>query len=146
MQALVLVFFAGTVSSTLASEECGSGPRECTSWSKYRSYDGSCNNLEHPKWGSALSEYGRLLPSKFSDSKMFFYSYQRFKYNNDIYFLLDNGSLPVSISGKPLPNARKISTTLYLEKEVEDTILSLLAVAYGQIVSHDLGFALACES
>lgn len=53
------------------SQECGSGPNFCHTEIKYRSLDGSCNNLKNPKWGSAGSEYGRILPANFSDSKLF---------------------------------------------------------------------------
>lgn len=50
-------------------DECGTGPKTCPTNTKYRSVDGSCNNLNHPKWGSTGSEYGRMLPAKFSDCK-----------------------------------------------------------------------------
>lgn len=54
----------------ISCEECGVGPEKCLNDTIYRSYDGSCNNLEHPKWGSAGSEYGRLRPAKYSDRKL----------------------------------------------------------------------------
>jgi hypothetical protein len=38
----------------------------CTK-SKYRTYDGSCNNLDNPTLGVANTRYGRLLPQKYSD-------------------------------------------------------------------------------
>jgi hypothetical protein len=38
----------------------------CTK-SKYRTYDGSCNNLDNPSLGVANTRYGRLLPKKYSD-------------------------------------------------------------------------------
>lgn len=50
-------------------EDCGTGPRKCPRNTKYRSVDGSCNNLKNPKWGSTGTEYGRMLPAKFSDCK-----------------------------------------------------------------------------
>ena len=34
---------------------------------KYRSFDGSCNNLRHPNWGRALTPQERLLPPQYTD-------------------------------------------------------------------------------
>lgn len=34
---------------------------------RYRSIDGSCNNLKYPKWGSALSPFYRLLPPMYEN-------------------------------------------------------------------------------
>ena len=36
---------------------------------KYRSIDGTCNNLENPKLGSALTAYTRLLFPNYIDGK-----------------------------------------------------------------------------
>lgn len=41
--------------------------------SKYRSQDGSCNNLEHPlTWGVANTPFRRALPAAYGDGKAFF--------------------------------------------------------------------------
>lgn len=55
---------------SVSCNECGSGPTTCPENMKYRSFDGSCNNLDNPLWGSAGSVYGRLFPAKFSDGKI----------------------------------------------------------------------------
>ena len=34
---------------------------------KYRTIDGSCNNLEHLQWGQASTAFQRLLPSDYED-------------------------------------------------------------------------------
>ena len=34
---------------------------------KYRSIDGSCNNLEHLQWGQANTAFQRLLPPDYED-------------------------------------------------------------------------------
>lgn len=47
---------------------CGSAPAQCIK-SRYRSYDGSCNNLVNPSWGTTQSRYNRLLPQKYGDGK-----------------------------------------------------------------------------
>lgn len=40
---------------------------ECNAKYKYRSLEGTCNNLRHPKWGSKLQPFGRLLPADYVD-------------------------------------------------------------------------------
>ena len=34
---------------------------------RYRTFDGSCNNLKHPVWGSASFFYRRLLDPHYAD-------------------------------------------------------------------------------
>ena len=38
---------------------------------KYRTIDGSCNNLEHLQWGQASTAFQRLLPSDYEDGTIF---------------------------------------------------------------------------
>jgi len=33
----------------------------------FRSADGTCNNLEHPEWGSSAWPHLRFLPASYSD-------------------------------------------------------------------------------
>lgn len=42
---------------------------ECDEKSKYRSIDGTCNNIENPSWGSAMTAYTRVLFSQYFDGK-----------------------------------------------------------------------------
>ena len=35
--------------------------------SKYRSIDGTCNNLANPLWGASLTAFRRLLPAQYED-------------------------------------------------------------------------------
>lgn len=37
--------------------------------SKYRTADGSCNNLKHDRWGQAGTALQRILPPKYGDGK-----------------------------------------------------------------------------
>lgn len=50
-------------------KECGSGPRECINGINQRSFDGSCNNIGHPQWGSAFGLYRRILPAHYDDGE-----------------------------------------------------------------------------
>lgn len=47
---------------------CNEPPVSCTA-TRYRSINGSCNNLNNPGWGTANSTYGRIIPSKYGDGK-----------------------------------------------------------------------------
>lgn len=38
--------------------------------SKYRTLDGTCNNLRYPTWGAANTKYGRLVPPKYADGRV----------------------------------------------------------------------------
>ena len=42
---------------------------ECDENSPYRTYDGSCNNLENPDWGKAFTPQGRLMPALYDNGK-----------------------------------------------------------------------------
>ena len=35
----------------------------------YRSYDGTCNNLDNPDWGQAMTRYGRLIKPRYADGQ-----------------------------------------------------------------------------
>ncbi|EEB11263.1 Peroxidase precursor, putative [Pediculus humanus corporis] len=86
----------------------------------YRSFDGSCNNLQKPLLGAANTQYGRLLPPKYSDGV---------------------GSPPLSVTGEPLPNPRILSISIFPNFEVEDHFLTLATMQWGQLVTHDMSFA-----
>ncbi|XP_065062497.1 peroxidasin homolog isoform X2 [Rhopilema esculentum] len=87
---------------------------------KFRSYDGSCNNLKHPMWGAALTPFGRLL--------------------SPIY---ENGfNTPVAwnnTEGKP--SARLISMEVMSTlNTTNDTELTHMAMQWGQFIDHDFTF------
>lgn len=49
------------------------GPSKiCNPKAKYRTIDGTCNNLENPSWGSAMTAYNRLLFPQYFDGKISF--------------------------------------------------------------------------
>lgn len=47
---------------------CSPPAAPCTN-GKYRTLDGSCNNLKYPTWGAANTKYGRLVAPKYADGK-----------------------------------------------------------------------------
>ncbi|CAG9762423.1 unnamed protein product [Ceutorhynchus assimilis] len=100
---------------------CSPPPSPCNNASKYRSHDGTCNNLEHPKWGASYTIYTRLLPANYADGI---------------------SAPPVAKDGSPLPLARLVSSTVHPTAPVEDEQLTLNVMQYGQILSHDMGVTL----
>ncbi|XP_068909964.1 peroxidase [Tenebrio molitor] len=95
---------------------CGTPPASCPK-SRYRSYDGSCNNLRNPVLGTPQTPYARLLPANYGDKV---------------------STPPTSISGKPLPSSRIVSLLLYPDAPIEDPKWTLNAMQYGQIITHDM--------
>jgi hypothetical protein len=41
----------------------------CNPRARYRSFDGSCNNLQQPGWGSVNTALVRLLPAAYQDGE-----------------------------------------------------------------------------
>ncbi|KAK3889814.1 hypothetical protein Pcinc_006210 [Petrolisthes cinctipes] len=103
-------------------ETCSLGVRQACTFasSKYRSLDGSCNNLNHAKRGAAMTNYKRLLPPAYDDD-------------------LD------SMRGGDgrLPQPRRLSAALQAlgpDRNRNQKPLSHLFMQWGQFVAHDLAF------
>ena len=60
----------------------------CDHKSKYRTLDGSCNNLQYPLWAKSFTQFQRLVPPFYADGL---------------------NELRVSIDGGELPNPREVS-------------------------------------
>ncbi|KPJ09244.1 Peroxidasin [Papilio machaon] len=98
---------------------------------KYRSIDGSCNNLAHPTWGSSLTGFRRIL-----------------------YPVYENGfSQPVGwnkntkYNGYKLPSSRLVSTTIITTKKItEDIQITHMVMQWGQWLDHDLDHSLPSVS
>ncbi|XP_076171397.1 peroxidasin [Ptiloglossa arizonensis] len=98
---------------------------------KYRSIDGSCNNLLHPTWGSSYTGFHRVLQP-----------------------IYENGfSSPVGWErgrryyGYPKPAARLISTTLVSTHNVTpDVRITHMVMQWGQFLDHDLDHSLPAVS
>lgn len=85
---MIFVFSAGSADSPAASATAGgtmvTGAQSvaqqnvadvcltsipCNPRARYRSFDGSCNNLQQPGWGSVNTALVRLLPAAYQDGK-----------------------------------------------------------------------------
>lgn len=60
-----------SISEQNAADNCLS-KINCNPFQKYRSIDGTCNNLLVPGWGTPNTAFVRLLPPSYSDGKSFF--------------------------------------------------------------------------
>ena len=80
---------------------------------QFRTFDGSCNNIDHPSWGKSNIPYKRLAHRKFS--------------------LLKCGN------SRNLPNPRLASRLLMQRSDDDiDENLSLLVMGFGQFLDHDM--------
>ncbi|XP_063930997.1 peroxidasin isoform X2 [Zophobas morio] len=108
--------------------------RNCTDMcfhSKYRSADGTCNNLQHPMWGASLTGFRRILKP-----------------------IYENGfGTPVGWNkelkyyGYPKPNSRLVSTTLLSTTKItHDNEITHMVMQWGQFLDHDLDHAIPSVS
>ncbi|XP_003425663.1 peroxidase isoform X3 [Nasonia vitripennis] len=92
---------------------------DCNLDSKYRTLDGSCNNLQNPKWGSAFTAYARLLFPQYADGIQ----------------------MPRKERGvHSLPNARTVSVALVSQDERTDVSKTLALMEWSQFVSNDISY------
>ncbi|XP_025074585.1 uncharacterized protein LOC105429244 [Pogonomyrmex barbatus] len=93
-------------------------PPQCPRASlRYRTSDGSCNNLQNLWWGSAMSAMLRFLPPEYDDGVQ---------------------SIRKSKNGRPLPSARDISNVIHENKDVPLASVTHMLMQWGQFVDHDL--------
>lgn len=91
----------------------------CNPHARYRSFDGSCNNL-HPErsgWGSSGYPFEKLLPPAYEDGVW--------------------APRLHSVSGRLLTSPRMISATLLHDLDRPDKHLNLLMMQFGQFIAHD---------
>ncbi|XP_060069965.1 peroxidasin-like [Ylistrum balloti] len=89
--------------------------------SPYRTIDGTCNNIAHPRWGSTGTFQGRLLPASYAD-----------KVNTP------NGN---GVGGEELPSARAISIGVLRDENdlqtPDDPDRTVMLTVMGQFFDHD---------
>uniref|UniRef100_I3K0N8 Peroxidasin n=1 Tax=Oreochromis niloticus TaxID=8128 RepID=I3K0N8_ORENI len=89
---------------------------------KYRSHDGTCNNLQHPMWGASLTAFERLLKSVYDNG-----------------FNLPRGVTDRVHNGYKLPLPRLVSTTMIgTETITPDDRYTHMLMQWGQFLDHDL--------
>ncbi|XP_035896814.1 chorion peroxidase-like [Anopheles stephensi] len=100
-------------------KRCLVGPPCEKSHSRYRRFDGRCNNVEPggSLWGSAGYPMERLLPPAYGDGIW--------------------APRIVSYTGRYLPSARKLSSTLFADLHHPHTTCNVLLMQFGQFLAHD---------
>ncbi|CAG0917148.1 unnamed protein product [Notodromas monacha] len=89
---------------------------------RYRTIDGSCNNLRNPSWGMTNTAMQRILPPTYNDGVWEPRQFSR-------------------VTGQPLPSARAISTAAIHDTDSPDDFLTLLVMQWGQFLDHDMTHA-----
>lgn len=92
-------------------------PLDCRNALRFRSVDGSCNNLKNPLWGKSGTPYARFLPANYRDGK---------------------GEPAARRDGSPLPNARQMTLRMARDLPVENATLAHMFMMWGQFIGHDI--------
>ena len=92
---------------------------------KYRTYDGSCNNFNHPMWGASLTPFSRVLIPNY-----------------------ENGfNTPFGWNNTKLPSARQVSIDLISTINVtSDEECTHMLMQWGQFLDHDMDFTVTIPS
>ncbi|XP_060072561.1 peroxidase-like protein [Ylistrum balloti] len=93
----------------------------CESSSRYRTADGTCNNVDHPFWASTMMPQTRFLPPQYEDEI--------------------NAPRTKSINGRQLPSTRLISNVVHSntgQSSVYSKKSTNMFMAYGQFLDHDI--------
>ncbi|XP_046655289.1 peroxidasin-like [Daphnia pulicaria] len=126
MTSIMVAILTLSASTLLLADENGSNRQisplptniTCDPKYKYRSYDGSCNNLLNPRFGQAGTIFQRLMgPANYADGI---------------------SKIRLSQSGAPLPSARLITTTVTVNESVSNPDVSFMTMQWGQFLDHDL--------
>ncbi|XP_053607433.1 chorion peroxidase-like isoform X2 [Plodia interpunctella] len=84
---------------------------------RYRTHDGTCNNLSRSRWGSTMTPVQRFLQPSYADGIQ---------------------APRRSVFGGKLPSAREISSVVHESKNVESPGITHLLMQWGQFVDHDV--------
>ncbi|XP_039754369.1 peroxidasin homolog [Pararge aegeria] len=100
-------------------EQCPlKSPPKCPPASKrYRTHDGTCNNLSRPRWGATMTPVQRFIQPVYSDGIQ---------------------APRRSIFGSKLPSAREISALVHEDKNAENPGITHLLMQWGQFLDHDV--------
>ncbi|KAJ8934879.1 hypothetical protein NQ314_013155 [Rhamnusium bicolor] len=110
--------YSENVSLPEFSKLCARNQMECNIFQKYRTANGTCNNLKRPEfYGVSYRPFRRALPPDYADGI----------------------SKPrVSKNGKPLPSARSVSLMVHRSYYRNDDKFSVMLAVWGQFLDHDI--------
>lgn len=102
-------------------QQCRRQTLECDAQSKYRSVDGTCNNLRNPNWGSTNMPSVRLLPPAYEG----------------------DGTDDPRVTD--LPPARDVSLAVHIGNgNAYELNVTHMAAQFGQFLDHDITYAYNC--
>lgn len=102
-------------------QQCRRNTLACDAQSKYRTVDGTCNNLENSNWGSTNMPSVRLLPPAYEG----------------------DGTDEPRVTD--LPPARKVSLAVHIGNgDLYELNVTHMASQFGQFLDHDITYAQNC--
>ncbi|XP_046564388.1 peroxidase-like [Haliotis rubra] len=101
------------------SDKCGSD-LTCTNTGKFRTADGSCNNIRHPDWGKSFIPMRRFLQPLYDDGIL--------------------SPRTTGIYGSPLASPRLVCTTLHTSdvNAKPESDVTHMVMQWGQFLDHDI--------
>ncbi|GBM19230.1 Peroxidase [Araneus ventricosus] len=96
-----------------------SQPINCNPNYRYRTMNGSCNNLLYPLWGAANQCFRRYYPAHYTGF----------------------GNFRQSVTGASLPQPRQLSLNIFQNRHHPTEDLSFMFTIYGQTVAHDISLS-----
>ena len=108
-------------------------PPDCSSpeTQTARTADGTCNNIQNPTFGAAVTALRRILPPRYEDGVCQLRGTMQSQ----------NTGLFEGAFSPPYPSARLISLEIVEDREVVNENLSHFLFLWGQIVDHDVGIS-----
>lgn len=113
-------------------------PRCPSNFVRYRTIDGSCNNLQNLWYGASMLPMQRLLPPNYDDGTIIIKLLQTFP-NGFPYSGVQ--TIRKSVLGGHLPSPREISVKIHKDKNREMETLTLMFMQWGQFLDHDIIFS-----
>ncbi|CAC5366111.1 PXDN [Mytilus coruscus] len=113
-------FISNLPDASLLDLPCPFNLTKCDETAKYRTIDGSCNNLEHPYWGKSFTPFDRFLKAEYQDASQ----------APRIY-----GKLGAALEGP-----REISNFVHTTSTLADLDppISSYMMTFGQFLDHDI--------
>ena len=115
------------------------GP-SCSRSAKFRSLDGTCNNLANSAWGSKDIGFLRFMAARYADGKNTPRGGMKNSgsSNRAPFERQHSGQSCPTKANRPLPSPRDISRKLHLDKSVPSRVHSALTMQVGQFLDHDI--------